>query len=927
MNWEIVTYGGAEYFQLIFNAIAMVTKSDGFVGALKTSALMGLISVSIQGIFTRQISLRWFFVMIAIYMVLISNKTNILIRDKITREHYAVGNVPLGLALPASAFSHFGEWITDSFETNFSLPDAAKYSKNGLMFAGHLVEESTRFEITTPRVAANFSDFWKNCVFYDLFFNFYRMEDLIKSDNMMKLFQTKTSLARMFTYEDNSAIRKMVSCREGIGGEKKGTYLAADLATETLNATNIYGVKLYPNEKDKAIAIAKFAAALPNAYKHLTDITLSNQRILEQNILANSFRQGIINFAGSVDASAAAQDYALTKAQMSRNIMFNSMGKLSKKMLPILKNIFEALIYSAFPLLAIMCMLPIAAKVILGYTKILFWIHLWGPLYCILNLTVMYYTKKEAMAAIYQGSNSALSIMTQTNLGNSIDNYVAIAGYLTMSIPLFAWLLINLSGHMVAGLAGGLLGAYGQSISSTAENVSSGNLSMGNISYDNQTAFQHNSAPKESHGYITNQTANGVTQTTTTQGTYLSTARSNLPFQVNWSDSFSQGLKENKDQAISREETTGYEKIRANNDIRTLSGSIGKNLTNSKTDGHSFSSEEAKSYISAKNETEKVVDDWAKKNNYSKDFVRNAMLKLGISGNIGLAKNLFGGKDSASTKDENEIKGSASVKIEGGIGGEGRLSWINRDDFAKISKFAKSEEYTNAVRNEGKAALRFSQNSNSGISASKVTTLGQALQDQTLRSQKHSEAIREVKSASLQEQNAEQITSNLSASGTDGFKNWLQNKTRMSNNEQGELFIKYNNGDKSTRDYLNSELKNYIKEYSSNWSLDEKQFNSEAFKISSDVQKMDFLKEAKYLEETYDSLKPVVFKDNSFFASKNIGGPEGSSFSFPAIPNTPHDNGVMIPGLKPPKVPEIPQSEKFKNQKEEIKNEVNYQVS
>ncbi|WP_096619581.1 conjugal transfer protein TraG N-terminal domain-containing protein [Candidatus Enterovibrio altilux] len=165
------------------------------------------------------------------------------------------------------------------------------------------------------------------------------------------------------------------------------------------------------------------------------------------------------------------------------------MGKLAKRMLSIMRNIFEAFIYVIFPIVMLLAMLPVAGKVLMGYIKVLFWINMWPPLYAVLHFTMSYYGQNAASAAVVQAGSSfpiGLSVMTNTGLGHVLSDYAAIAGYLSLSIPMIAWMMVSQSGAMMAGLAGRLMQSYDTPVFKAADEATTGNLLLGECQIRNR---------------------------------------------------------------------------------------------------------------------------------------------------------------------------------------------------------------------------------------------------------------------------------------------------------------------------------------------------------------------------------------------------------------------------------------------------------
>lgn len=526
--WEVFTYGNGEFLRLIFNALAAIFATNDYLTALKTVVLIGLLVVMTQAAFFRgQINLQWIMGAICIYFVLFIPKVNVAINDRIIPSNNAVvNNVPFGVALFTSGASKVGDWLTRSFEVVFSLPSEVSYAGNGLLFANHLVEESLKFEIRDERLATNLSSFWKSCVYYDLLLNRYSFADLSRSTNLNNFFQNNVSQTRYFDYLRTTNSTELLPCRAGYVQR-----LSNDLAAEVNAARTYHAGRLLP-DLNTSDAIAKYSGSMPMALSHLTGISLSASQSLSQVMLANSFKRGVGNFANSTDAAAAAQELAAAKAEAEREMSYSVLGKIAKRYLPILRNIFEAMVYAIAPVVFLLMMLPIGGKVVIGYLRAVGWIALWPPLYVILHFIITFYSQSSATALV---DGSGLVMANYTALKHSLEQHSVVAGYLTMSIPLIAWMVVQASGAMMAGVANRALQGYDSAVQKSASEVSSGNISMGQLSYQNQSAFSHNTSPSMNAGFGTSNLGNGMERTVTTGGNFVDFNQSSTPLSMNLS--------------------------------------------------------------------------------------------------------------------------------------------------------------------------------------------------------------------------------------------------------------------------------------------------------------------------------------------------------------------------------------------------------
>lgn len=531
MDWEVFTYGGGEFLRLVFNGVAAITGNGGYITALKLTALIGLLWVLIEGAFKhRSLNLQWLLAVILVYNAFMMPKVDVIVTDRIDPTQSAVvSNVPLGLGAVAGTVSLVGDWLTRAYETVFSLPGDMQYQQNGMLFGQYLVEASTRFEITDSRLAANFSEFWQACVFYDILLGLYDWDDLFAASDLWAFIRANTSVSRSFAYRDAANDRLILGCRDGAGSR-----LDADLTSEVDRARQYYGEKLVKAPNTTA-AVAKFAAAMPVSYQYLTGLSVSAEGIIRQNALSNALHRGLSQFAASAGAPAAAQDFALARAEQERRTTYAALGEMAARTLPILRNLFEAFIYAVFPVAFLLAMLPSVAKVAITYLKSLVWIQLWAPLYAVLHFAMSLYSQYPATSSLLLPDGSTtLSLANYTGLGQVMSDTALIAGYLSLSIPMISYLVVNQGGAMMASLASRVAQSYEAPVSRAADEASSGNISLGNTSIGNAGWWQQNQSPSWQAGVSTmGHPATGAMYTTTSEGRYIDVPQSNLPFSAN----------------------------------------------------------------------------------------------------------------------------------------------------------------------------------------------------------------------------------------------------------------------------------------------------------------------------------------------------------------------------------------------------------
>ncbi|WP_018694112.1 conjugal transfer protein TraG N-terminal domain-containing protein [Algicola sagamiensis] len=758
-TWEIYSYGGGEFLRQILNGVAAIFGNQNYSVALAISAMLGLLAVMVQIAFMKQsFNFQWLLGVIMFFQVALVPKVNVTVKDLVLPENTAVvANLPLGVGLTASFFSTFSHWSTTQSETVFSLPNQVSYQGSGLLFASRLVEESTRFELTDPRISSNFSDFWKSCVFYDLLLGQYTWGELVRSENLIDFLQANTSQTRGFTYTDVTNQRTIVICRAGINNQ-----LAVDLNNETANATRLYAAKLLPEKSDIDKAVARYAAAMPVAYQYMTGLSLNNAQIIGTNVLANSLKRGLVSFASDANAPAAAQDFALARAEQERKTTFVVMGQIAKKMLPILQHLFESFIYAVSPIVLLMAMTPLVAKVAMGYVKALIWINLWPPLYAVLNFAVTFYSAAGAKAAVLTNGitgTTGLSLMTNTGLGHLMQDYAAVAGYLSLSIPMIAWMMVSMSGAMMAGLAGRLMQGYEQPVSKASDEAASGNINLGNSSFDNHSAFQHNASPTVDSGMVHERLGSGTMMDTSAAGRFMQFNQSSGGTSVDVGQTLVNSHQQSLDSAVQRQQQESAQLSESNQAVFRDAQAYVNDAGKSQTNDVSFKEAEKNLSTITQMKAERALDDWAQSQGIKLDDATKAQIAAQVE--AGVSVPIFGGA---------KVSASAAAAT----------SETESSSYDMAQRFMSSNEFTKLASNTAEASRDMV--AKFGISTNEIasSSLDASLAEQKTNSRELSESIVQVESARESLSQAEQFATSFKQNSLNILSDYAQKEKGLS---------------------------------------------------------------------------------------------------------------------------------------------------
>jgi conjugal transfer mating pair stabilization protein TraG len=175
-------------------------------------------------------------------------------------------------------------------------------------------------------------------------------------------------------------------------------------------------------------------------------------------------------------------------------------GRMAEQALPLVRNVLEALIYALFPLVLLLVMLTsgrTTGMALKAYAVAFIWIQLWPPIYAIFNyMGILASAKDLAAAADLGGGLHGMALQTAAGIYTNAISNQAVVGNLVVSIPVIAWYALKGLEQVGQAAFSGLAGLQ-SAIGSTAQQAAAGNMSLGNLAFD-----QAQLAPNRSSAYM-----------------------------------------------------------------------------------------------------------------------------------------------------------------------------------------------------------------------------------------------------------------------------------------------------------------------------------------------------------------------------------------------------------------------------------------
>jgi conjugal transfer mating pair stabilization protein TraG len=492
-TFEVFTFGGGTYLVDMFRGVVLLAGADEYSTLIRASLVLALFWKVLELAFGQQWihGWKWFFVSQILVGVLFVPKANVVVRDALDPGLPAniIEEVPYGLAYFAGTFSRIDRWMTEASEAAYNLPDNLRYQRNGTLFASRLVTQASQFRITSPELAVTMRSFVSQCVFYDLLLGKYTFEQLSNSGDIWALITADPSPNRSF-----QSLGGIQTCAAG------AQTLEAQWGNEFERAGRVYGLRAFPSSTD-AQARTQLLANLPIAYQYLMGLSTNAADLLRQNMMINAIDSAGSAFAASADAPAALQEYAATKAEQQASSAYAATGRQAAKWVPLLKIVFQALYYGAFPLAFILMLMPFGLQVFKAYFMGFAWLASWGPLYGILNRIAHGQAQDWSLGAATTLAETNLTFATHTGIASVNNDVAVLAGYLAISVPFIA-LGITRGVSTFTHMAGSILGTPQRAAAEAATETTGGNFSLGNTNQDNHSYSTTTANNARTSGYV-----------------------------------------------------------------------------------------------------------------------------------------------------------------------------------------------------------------------------------------------------------------------------------------------------------------------------------------------------------------------------------------------------------------------------------------
>lgn len=530
MVMDYYAYWNGGQIRDLFEALVSICSGSSYEGLLKTAVLAGFL-VTLTGALLKWQGLAskiYLFAAVLFYSVMLVPKVDIAVHDERSADVYVVSNVPFGVGFFASATSKIGHFLTESFETAFSLPDAERFSKFGLVYPQRALNSLLAAGPVTPEGRALTDRVIADCIGPELLDHPDKAAELSHSGDIWATISADGWInpARSSVSSDGTVQR----CDQALQSlDQHLNTVELDFLSKRL------GTVLVPERIDPADVIRR---TLPQSEALLLGVSRSLEQSLKHSVMLTALPRGMASIAAQAGAPLdLAAKYSASQANLTSEINYRTLARLAEHSLPKIRNCVEFIVIAAFPLMLLLMVAAgsAAGAVFRSFFVLLIWFQLWAPLLSVANYLMISVDANpmNRIAAEFGGSTLlAAGIIREAGATSQ-----AIAGSIMLLIPVIAFALAKGSDMAFVSMATGLMGpaqgaSSGASAQAAAGNFNAGNVSMGNTSMNSASANKSDLSSSWNDPYASkSQTAYGsVTRDET--GTVTGMARTSIDLGV-----------------------------------------------------------------------------------------------------------------------------------------------------------------------------------------------------------------------------------------------------------------------------------------------------------------------------------------------------------------------------------------------------------
>ncbi len=483
MELTIFTYGHIDAMFYVLNGIAMLMNHGFTDGIIKTMCVVSTAYYGMKMAYAGASGGHRQYIGKIAAMILVINglllpKTEMIIRDHVSKKFDKVDNLPIGFAFPVGSIELFGDSLAGGFEQAFTSLKSANYRDYGMVFGARLIQEARNWRIKTPEFSENMHTYLRRCVIRDAMIGYrYTVNELLTTDNIWQLISENPNTLRKVAMRSKNSF-ELVSCKEAANNHIFSAFVPE---IESLKKRNEHSD--FANSTDVDKSVSRTASIINNMFAKNIELAFGSYLGSKQSAADLIKQQMMINALSDIG-----DEYGYARSSMQQESGWRIAGDLAATYLPILLSVIKGLLYASFIFMVPLMLLGGGMGKYLSYLKVIASLQLWPALNAILNMFIDIYSSNT----LNDIANGIVSFATYSQVGNYADKIVAVASGLQMvAVPLLAFAIVQGGVAGFIHLANNITGAGQSAAMSVAGEVATGNRNLDNYSLGNmQVAMQ-----------------------------------------------------------------------------------------------------------------------------------------------------------------------------------------------------------------------------------------------------------------------------------------------------------------------------------------------------------------------------------------------------------------------------------------------------
>jgi len=469
-EYNFYTYGNGAMLYSTLNAVAMIFNDSGFISLTRlVFTLAFLASFYMTAFLKRWDVLKYAIISFFILGLFLYSKDRVVIHDVIQNELYVVDNIPKAFGFLGEYVSSPGHFTTEKFDTGFAVPITTllfgksnamplnlTYSKSGFAGPFKMIKDLGSFELPDQQIQADFYEYVKKCAKWDV---------MGLNSSEMKIFKENLKLSSPDVIPNGLSSRFYVPVT--IGGVKSqcATYYVANLYPRIV--ASIGGSEAILSSEPRLL---NYMSGLSSSMAFFTGESLTTYNAMTQSAVVKT---AIRSLSGSLANGREEYNQFMAELGIAK---FEQQGevisRVAMKLIPIFRNVMEILMIATLPIVFLLFLLPNGYKLIWEYILSLIWLQLWNPILAVMQMVMNLSAVMEASAAGKVTEIGGFTIHSFGYWGDFSNSYLAVAGYMMISVPMLAHLVLRggkfMGAQLGQGLASAAMGAGAMSVDPNA---------------------------------------------------------------------------------------------------------------------------------------------------------------------------------------------------------------------------------------------------------------------------------------------------------------------------------------------------------------------------------------------------------------------------------------------------------------------------